>query len=159
MHKEIFLERCYDINSLPSRPLVADVGANIGLSSVFVKRCYPDAEIFAFEPVPHTAAVLRQNIRPHQLADMTVHKVALGNRSEHDVPFTYFPRYQEAPPGTRSRSALQGHSRPGLLSQSCRPAVPEQRHHRARPAADVTVYRNDPPRSDVAVRAQGLRTR
>ncbi|HEY6791233.1 MAG TPA: hypothetical protein VI365_28380 [Trebonia sp.] len=47
VHKEIFLERCYDISSLPSRPLVADVGANIELFSVFVKRHYPDAEIFA----------------------------------------------------------------------------------------------------------------
>jgi FkbM family methyltransferase len=79
VHKELFRERCYDIDSLPSRPLAADVGANIGLFSVFVKRCSPDAEIAAFEPVPHTAAVLRQNISLHQLASLTVHEVALGN--------------------------------------------------------------------------------
>ena len=99
VHKEIFRERCYDINGLSSRPLVADVGANIGLFSLFVKRCYPDAEISAFEPVPHTAAVLRQNIRLHQLADVTVHEVALGSRPEHDVPFSYFP----AVPGSSTR--------------------------------------------------------
>jgi FkbM family methyltransferase len=99
VHKEIFLERCYDITNLPSRPLVVDVGANIGLFSVFVKRRYPDAEISAFEPVPHTAALLRQNIRLHQLADVTVHELALGSRPERDVPFTYFP----AIPGSSTR--------------------------------------------------------
>jgi FkbM family methyltransferase len=99
VHKEIFLERCYDIPGLPSRALVADVGANIGLFSVFVKRCYPDAEIIAFEPAPHTAAVLRQNIGLHQLADVTVHEVALGGRPEDGVPFTYFP----AVPGSSTR--------------------------------------------------------
>jgi FkbM family methyltransferase len=99
LHKEIFLESCYDISSLPSRPMVADVGANIGLFSIFVKRCYPDADISAFEPVPHTADVLRQNIRLHQLADVTVHEVALGSRPEQDVPFSYFP----ALPGSSTR--------------------------------------------------------
>jgi FkbM family methyltransferase len=99
VHREIFLECCYDIGSLPGRPLVADVGANIGLFSVFVKRRYPEAEICAFEPVPHTAAVLRQNIRLHQLAGVTVHEVALGSRPEGDVPFAYFP----AVPGSSTR--------------------------------------------------------
>ncbi|MCW2935282.1 MAG: hypothetical protein JWM19_6244 [Actinomycetia bacterium] len=99
VHKEIFLEHCYDISSLPSRPLVADVGANIGLFSVFVKRRYPDAQIFAFEPAPRTAAVLRQNIGLHQLDGVTVHEVALGSRPEHDVPFSYFP----AVPGSSTR--------------------------------------------------------
>jgi FkbM family methyltransferase len=91
MHTEIFEEGCYDIGPLPSRPLVADVGANIGLFSVYVKRRCPGAEILAFEPVPSTADVLRQNIGLHELDGVTVHEVALGSRPEDNVEFTYFP--------------------------------------------------------------------
>lgn len=122
VHKEIFLERCYDIDSLPSRPLVVDVGANIGLFSVFVKRRYPDAEIFAFEPVPHTADVLRQNVRLHQLANVTVHEVALGSRPEDGVPFTYFP----AVPGSSTRYPEQTGPAKAAVGHTFSPRVAER---------------------------------
>jgi FkbM family methyltransferase len=90
-HREIFGEGCYGEILLPSRALVVDVGANIGLFVVFVKRRHPDATVIAFEPVEQTAGVLRKNIALHHLSEVTVHTVALGSRRETDAPFTYYP--------------------------------------------------------------------
>lgn len=90
LHEEIFGSSCY-VFDLPARPFVIDVGANIGMFSLFVKRQRPDAGILAFEPVPETAAVLRRNIELHRLSAVDVREVALGSRPEQDVPFTYYP--------------------------------------------------------------------
>jgi FkbM family methyltransferase len=90
-HQEIFKERCYGEIRLPPRALVVDVGANIGLFTLFLKQGHPDATIIAFEPVPESAHLLRKNIELHHLSDVTVHQVALGSSREIDAPFTYYP--------------------------------------------------------------------
>jgi hypothetical protein len=76
-----------------------------------------------FVPAPHTAAVLRQNIGLHQLADVTVHEVALGTRPEHDVAFTYFPRCQEVR-AYLVRAARRGSDRPPHVTTEPRTGVP-----------------------------------
>jgi FkbM family methyltransferase len=103
MHEEIFRDGCYDVVALPAQPLVVDVGANIGMFSLFVKLRYPDASVLAFEPVAENTAVLRRNIELHQLDGVVVHEVALGSGPERDVPFTYYP----ALPGNSTRYPAQ----------------------------------------------------
>jgi FkbM family methyltransferase len=41
---------------------VLDIGANIGAASLYFSRIFPNARIFAFEPVPDNFAVLQKNI-------------------------------------------------------------------------------------------------
>ena len=54
--------------------VILDIGANIGISSVYFANQYPDANIFAFEPVPSNYALLEKNakeydkIRPFNVA-------------------------------------------------------------------------------------------
>jgi FkbM family methyltransferase len=98
LYEEIFRVGCYVIE-LPACPLVIDVGANIGMFVLFVKRSHPGARVMSFEPVPETASVLRRNLGLHRLEDVTVHEVALGSRPEHATPFTYYP----ALPGNSTR--------------------------------------------------------
>jgi FkbM family methyltransferase len=91
LYEEIFREGCYADMALPDRPLVLDVGANIGMFVLYVKRRYPDAEVHAFEPAPVSVALLRRNIELHGLDRVTVHDTALGSVAERDVPFVYYP--------------------------------------------------------------------
>lgn len=46
---------------LPAAPIVFDVGANVGDYSADVRRVFPAAEIYAFEPNPRTFAVLNKS--------------------------------------------------------------------------------------------------
>jgi FkbM family methyltransferase len=48
------------------RPLVIDCGANIGLSSVWFARRFPNAAVIAVEPEPDNFAVLLKNVAGYQ---------------------------------------------------------------------------------------------
>ncbi len=64
--KEIFQGHDYSI--LPQRRfsgsrVIVDVGANVGIFSIYMKMNYPNSQIYCFEPVPSTIELLRQNLR------------------------------------------------------------------------------------------------
>ena len=61
LFREIFIKRCYAVNTEHAVPYVLDCGANVGMMSLFVKREYPNAEVIAFEPHPETYEYLQQN--------------------------------------------------------------------------------------------------
>lgn len=62
-----------------SQGVVFDVGANIGAYSTLLSAMCPDARIFAFEPSPDTAAVLRLNLRSSYAKNVTVESAALAD--------------------------------------------------------------------------------
>ncbi|GLZ39322.1 FkbM family methyltransferase [Actinokineospora sp. NBRC 105648] len=66
VHDEIFVERVYAA-PLPAAPVVLDVGANIGLFSLYVARERPAARVYAFEPAPEAYAALVANVADHDL--------------------------------------------------------------------------------------------
>jgi FkbM family methyltransferase len=101
IHDEIFTHRCYLRHSveLPAEPVVLDIGANVGLFSIFITRERPKVKIWAFEPMPDTLAALRRNIETHGLDGMSLQAVALGAENEDDVRFTFYPRF----PGNSTR--------------------------------------------------------
>jgi len=77
LRKEIYEDRVYrDAGTLrlADRPIIFDVGANIGVFSLFAAGQWPGALIHAFEPVPSVFQVLVRNVWaigrvvPHQLA-------------------------------------------------------------------------------------------
>lgn len=55
---------------LPPDACVYDVGANIGWYSLNIARGLPSAQIYAFEPVPNTFALLTQNIARNGLTNI-----------------------------------------------------------------------------------------
>jgi FkbM family methyltransferase len=57
---------------------VLDIGANIGVSSVYLSTVFPKARVFAFEPSPDNLDLLRRNTE--KLARVQVVPVALGER-------------------------------------------------------------------------------
>ena len=63
LYKEIFEDQCYLRHgiTLPEGATVVDIGANIGLFSLFVLSRSPTAKIYAFEPAPAVYDLLKAN--------------------------------------------------------------------------------------------------
>ena len=61
LYREIFVEHSYRRAGFPGRAVdvVLDVGANIGLASMYFKQEHPAAVVVAAQPVPDTFAALR----------------------------------------------------------------------------------------------------
>jgi FkbM family methyltransferase len=131
VYQEIFQEGTYDGIDLPEGSLVVDVGAHIGLFLLYVKKRYPDASVFAFEPSPITAQILRQNIDLHGLSDVQVHAVALGAAAERGVPFAYFP----VAPSNSTRYPDQKELQKSVMSRS----LPAKFVEKAHKAQEITV--------------------
>lgn len=62
MYEEIFENQIYRFNSDRQTPRIIDGGANIGLSVLYFKSLYPNAEIIAFEPDEKIFKILETNV-------------------------------------------------------------------------------------------------
>jgi FkbM family methyltransferase len=91
VHREVFGERCYLQHGieLHDGDCVFDVGANIGLSSVFFHRERKGVRIYAFEPSPPACECLRANIQLHGV-DAHVFECGLS-REPGTAEFTFYP--------------------------------------------------------------------
>jgi FkbM family methyltransferase len=108
-------------HGIEARPgdVVLDVGANIGLFALRVaQRCQQDVTIYAFEPIPEIAEVLRRNVS--DCAEGRVEVLEYGlSRQRGSAEFTYFynsPGLSTAEPGLWT-------SDPGALEKTVRGGV------------------------------------
>ena len=91
LHDEIFVGEVYLRGGivLRSDAVVFDVGANIGMFSLFVGARCPSAQVYAFEPVPQVFAKLQQNIDERGL---TVRSFDYGlSDRDQEISFYYYP--------------------------------------------------------------------
>nr|UZC79447.1 KrmR [uncultured bacterium] len=91
MYREIFEDHCYLRHgiSLPQGSCVFDVGANVGLFSLFVHQACPNAQVYAFEPIPDIFDLLRINTALYGVnANLFAGGLASTNRQDR---FTYYP--------------------------------------------------------------------
>lgn len=79
LYKEIFVKKNYYCN-LKKDPVIFDAGANIGLSTLFFKKIYPNSRIVAFEPNPEAYNFLINNLNINNIQNVVVHNIALGNK-------------------------------------------------------------------------------
>jgi len=63
----IFARRHYPVNS--SYDVVLDIGANVGMFTLYAAREAPNARIIAVEPFPETCRKLREHVETNQLND------------------------------------------------------------------------------------------
>ena len=75
---EIFKKRVYDIDLGKTTPVIFDVGAHIGLATIFFSQKYPLARITAFEPNPNIFPLLEENTYFNNIHNVTLHNIALG---------------------------------------------------------------------------------
>ena len=82
IYEQIFSQRMYLRHGVKLRDgdCVFDVGANIGLFTLFVYEHFPQARVFSFEPMPTTFACLRDNVGRYGLP-ATLYRCALSNRT------------------------------------------------------------------------------
>ncbi|MEQ1731928.1 MAG: FkbM family methyltransferase, partial [Vicinamibacterales bacterium] len=90
MYKEIFEDRCYLKHGIRLRDgaTVVDIGANIGLFSLFIMDQCRDPQIYAFEPAPAVFDLLRANAKTY---GSNVHVVNAGvSRAPGTATFTFY---------------------------------------------------------------------
>ncbi|WP_274034536.1 FkbM family methyltransferase [Streptomyces sp. MMBL 11-1] len=93
LYREIFHDESYVPPHgvrLGESPTVLDIGANIGLFTLFALNKWPDARVFSFEPVPDVFDVLRRNTG--HLPGVRLHNLALGDTDQRRR-LTYYPNY------------------------------------------------------------------
>ena len=92
LFEEIFGEQIYLQNGivLDDDCCVFDVGANIGLFTLFIHDRYPGARVYAFEPVPPIFDVLRSNIALYDVGAVAL-PYGLSSR-EMTTEIQYYPR-------------------------------------------------------------------
>lgn len=91
IYAEIFQDDNYDLPGLPDAPFIVDIGANIGLFSLYMKRKRPAARILAFEPAPENVSALQQNLALHGVEGVSVYPMCLGTKELDGVQLTYYP--------------------------------------------------------------------
>jgi FkbM family methyltransferase len=91
VHGEVFGARCYLQHGIELRDgdCVFDVGANIGLATVFFHRECQGIRIYAFEPSPAACECLKANVELHG-ADARIFECGLSRESG-TAEFTFYP--------------------------------------------------------------------
>ncbi|HSF42718.1 MAG TPA: amino acid adenylation domain-containing protein [Thermoanaerobaculia bacterium] len=93
VYREVFEDQSYLVHgiALAEGACVFDVGANIGLFSLFVKQRCPTARLYSFEPIPPIFDVLRTNASLYGL-DARLFPCGLGDRAG-IARFTFYPQW------------------------------------------------------------------
>ena len=90
---EIFYQNSYFINNVSLNPgaVIMDIGANIGLFSLFaLKHCKQDARIYSFEPIPASFECLKKNLAAFS-DKAQLYNLGIGDVAEDcSVEFTLF---------------------------------------------------------------------
>lgn len=111
---EVVMDEEYDclrkLNFTPS--VILDIGANIGLSSFYMKSLFPDVVIHGFEPSPSEHEILRTNYAGWR--DCTAHRLAIGDRDVESVSFAVHPDR------TGGQHLLEGEASDGWLKEEVR---------------------------------------
>jgi FkbM family methyltransferase len=75
---EIFIKQEYYFPADTPRPFVIDCGSHIGMSILYFKALYPEAQVMGFEPAPDTFRLLSENIQQNGLKNVTLLNKAVG---------------------------------------------------------------------------------
>ncbi|MBA3714471.1 MAG: FkbM family methyltransferase [Pyrinomonadaceae bacterium] len=92
MYDEIFEKQSYlrhDIK-IPENACVFDVGANIGLFTLFINQQYANARVYAFEPLAPTFETLRINTDLYG-SNVKLFQIGLSEEEKTDT-FNFYPR-------------------------------------------------------------------
>ncbi|CRK58248.1 31-O-demethyl-FK506 methyltransferase [Alloactinosynnema sp. L-07] len=91
LHDEIFVAESYLQGGVVLREdaIVFDVGANIGMFTLFVAARCPSAKVFAFEPVPEVFERLRTNVEGRGIP-ARLFEIGLSEQDER-IRFNFYP--------------------------------------------------------------------
>jgi len=92
IYEEIFENKSYLQHgiSIDDNSCILDVGANVGLFSLYVKGITPTSKLYAFEPADQTFNTLKLNLERYGL-DVRAMKIALSDY-DGDATFYHYPK-------------------------------------------------------------------
>lgn len=76
---EIFMRNEYKFNPSKNDPKILDLGANIGMATIYFKWLYPNSKIISFEPDKKHFQVLKDNTLDNDLSDVEYYEKAVTN--------------------------------------------------------------------------------
>ncbi|MBW8875034.1 MAG: amino acid adenylation domain-containing protein, partial [Acidobacteria bacterium] len=93
IYQEIFQDEVYLAHGITLRDgaCIFDVGANIGLFSLFMGRRFRGVRLYAFEPIPATFEALKANVALHGI-DARLYPCGVG-ASPGSASFTFYPHW------------------------------------------------------------------
>jgi amino acid adenylation domain-containing protein/FkbM family methyltransferase len=93
LYDEIFIKQTYFKHGIcvPENACVFDVGANIGLFTLFVNQQFPSARVYAFEPIKDIFDTLRINTELYK-GEVKLFQLGLSDEEKTDR-FAYYPEY------------------------------------------------------------------
>ena len=82
--EEIFNDN-YEIfkQNIEIRPgdVILDIGANEGIFSIMMAKCFPKAKVIAYEPVPRTFDTLQENVLLNETQNLNCYQFGVGDGS------------------------------------------------------------------------------
>ena len=81
----------FNKSEFPSQPTILDIGANVGYAALYFFRCFPNAEIHSFEPMPFLQNILRQQNELYSNQNWHQHQYGLWNKDGEMEIFTDAP--------------------------------------------------------------------
>jgi FkbM family methyltransferase len=75
----IFVEELYKFHSDSISPYIIDCGANIGLSTIYFKKLYPEAKVIAFEPDEKIFAACLYNLEQFNFSNVQLVNAGVWN--------------------------------------------------------------------------------
>lgn len=93
IYSEVFSDQQYVQNNIAVREgdCIFDVGANIGLFTLFINQIQRNLRIFAFEPIEQVFAVLDANIQLHNLTNVSLFNHGLSSENDAGRVFMFYP--------------------------------------------------------------------
>lgn len=99
---EIFIAEEYGTINSSKKPRILDIGAHIGLASIYFKAKYPESKIDCYEPNQQNFSILTENLKNLKLEDVTAHNSAV---STYTGKATFYPSPDDSMAGSLESSA------------------------------------------------------
>lgn len=117
--REVFIRNDYDFRPATPAPHILDVGANIGIATLYFAHHFPEATIQSFEAMPENYNHLLQNVEGNKLKNVTTHLGFLGRTTgTRDVFFN-----EKSPGGSTGIDTVVASKNPGMYKKVSVPSL------------------------------------
>jgi FkbM family methyltransferase len=80
-HVQKVLDGEYDVAYQANRPVILDIGANVGSFAAWAMGRWPGCHVHCYEPLPDNFALLKSNLGHLEGTSVTLHNFAIGDPS------------------------------------------------------------------------------
>jgi FkbM family methyltransferase len=78
-HVQKVLAGEYEVPYRATRPVILDIGANVGSFAAWALQRWPGCHVHCYEPLPDNFALLKKNLAPVEGKSVSLYNFAVGN--------------------------------------------------------------------------------